>query len=150
MIVNENSQKSNEECETVQQLKEDLNRLTVESMQTRETIQSESTKEMDELRGNLALKEEMHQKAVAEIHNLRSDIASQSDNLRELSAKFMEQQRELAEVKKANVLLRSREINADVQANQKEQEFAELKEENAFLKAQVTEASAENHFSFLI
>lgn len=102
------------------------------------------------MKENHAKEEERVKKAGTEIQNLRSQIAAQDRNLMELTAKITEQQTELTNLQKANVILRSKEINADIQTNQKDQEFTEVKEENEFLKAQVTLHHINGHiFIFL-
>ncbi len=88
---------------------------------------------------SLAREEERYQKANEEIQKMKSEIELQNRNLNELSAKIAQQQAELNELQKANVILRSKGINADIQAHQKDPEFTEIKEENEFLKAQVIE-----------
>lgn len=141
MIVNENGQKSNEDNETVRRLKDELNQMSMQNIQIREMVQTDYTQQVDQLKESLAREEERYRKANEEIQMMRSQIELQNRNLNELSAKVAEQQAELNEMQKANVILRSKEINADIQAHQKEQEFTEMKEENEFLKAQVINRS---------
>ncbi len=137
MIVNENGLKSNEDNETVRRLKDELNQMSIQNIQIRETVQNDYTQQVDQLKESLAREEERYQKANEEIQKMKSEIELQNRNLNELSAKIAQQQAELNEFQKANVILRAKEINADIQAHQKEQEFTEIKEENEFLKAQV-------------
>lgn len=93
--------------------------------------------EIRELKETLAKEEERFQKANSEIQILKSKIETQDRSFVELTNKVTQQQAELTDFQKANVILRSKEINADIQAQEKDQQFSELKEENEFLKAQV-------------
>lgn len=142
MIVNENGQKSNEDIETVRKLKDELNEMSIQNIQIREMAQSSYVQQIDQLKDSAGQYADQCQKANIEILNLRSTMESQVRSLQELTAKITEQQAELTDIQKANVILRSKEINADIQKHQKEQEFTEMKEENEFLKAQVTQLIA--------
>lgn len=136
-IVNENDQKSNVDTETVRKLKDELNQMSIQNIQMRESVQMDYLQEMEQLKGNLAWEQAQYQKANSEIQNLRSKLESQDRNLLEITAKITEKEAELNDLQKTNVILRSKEINSDIQLHQKDQEFTELKEENEFLKAQV-------------
>lgn len=137
MIVNENGQKSNEDTETVRKLKDELNSMSIENIQIRETVQSEYIQQIGQLKESLARETEENQRVNNEVQNLRSKMETQDRNLTELTAKITEQEAQLIDLQKVNVILRSKEINADIQAHQKDQEIAEIKEENEFLRAQV-------------
>lgn len=137
MIVNESGEKSNEDNETVQKLKDDLNRMSIENIQMRESTHQDYSKQIDELKGNLILSESRHQDAVDAIENLQMELDARNESYHELAMKFSEQQKALNELEKSSVAMRSKEIAADIEAHQKDQLCAELKEENSFLKAQV-------------
>lgn len=137
MIVNENSQKSTDDNETVRKLKDELNQVSIQNIEIREMVETDYKQQIFQLKESLARESANFERANSEIQNLRSKIESQDHSLNVLTAKITDQQTELTEIQKANVVLRSKEINADIQAHQKDQEFTEIKEENDFLKAQV-------------
>lgn len=138
LIVNENGQKSNEDSENVRKLKDELNEMSVQNIQIREMVQTDYVKQIDQLKESVAEYAEQYREAIIEIQNLRTKIESQDRSLNESTAKITEQQAELTDLQRENVILRSKEINADIRKHQNEQEFNEIKEENEFLKAQVT------------
>ncbi|KAG4066977.1 hypothetical protein HA402_007725 [Bradysia odoriphaga] len=151
MIVNENGQNASEDREKVRQLKDELNQISIQNVQIREVVQNEYVQQIDQLKESLAREQERYQKLKSDndkwimefdlqcrkVTELTEQVAEKQTDLAELQAKNAEQQTELTEMQKAIVLLRSKEINADIQAHQKEQEFVEMKEENEFLKAQL-------------
>lgn len=137
MIVNENGHNANEDREKVRQLKDELDQISIQNIQIRESVQSEYSQQIDQLKESLARENERYQKMKSENEKWKVEFDRQNNMLNELTAQVAEQEMEMGEMQKANVLLRSKEINADIQAHQKEQEFAEIKEENEFLKAQV-------------
>lgn len=137
MIVNENSLKSTDDNETVRKLKDELNQVSIQNIEIREMVETDHKQQIFQLKESLARESANFERANSEIQNLRSTIESQDHSLNVLTAKITDQQAELTDIQKANVILRSKEINADIQAHQKDQEFTEIKEENEFLKAQV-------------
>lgn len=136
-IVTENDQKTNEDTETVRKLKDELNQMSIQNIQIREIAQMDYIHQIEQLKGNLAWEEAQCQKANSEIKNLKSKLDSQDRNLLEITAKIAEKEAEAKVLQEVNIVLRSKEINADIQAHQKEQVFTDIKEENEFLKAQV-------------
>ncbi|XP_037046614.1 NF-kappa-B essential modulator isoform X2 [Bradysia coprophila] len=151
MIVNENGQNASEDREKVRQLKDEINQISIQNIQIREVVQNEYVQQIDQLKESLVREQERYQKLKSDndkwimefdlqrlkVTELTDKVTERQNDLAELTAKNAEQQTELTEMQKAIVLLRSKEINADIQAHQKEQEFAEIKEENEFLKAQL-------------
>lgn len=151
MIVNENGQNAKEEREKIRQLKDELNQISIQNIHIREVVQNEYVHQIDELKESLAREQMRYEKLKAEnnkwitefetqrhmIAELTAKVADQQTELAALTAQTAEQQTEMTEMQKANVLLRSKEINADINAHEKEREIAEIKEENEFLKAQV-------------
>lgn len=157
MIANENGQKTYEDNENVRKLKDELNKISIENIQAQEMVSeiyksigqsialtryfffqnSSYLQQIDQLKEHLSAEEERLKNATSVIQSLKLKIEKQDETLSDLDKTVEKQRKDIAELQKDNVRLRSKEINFDIQIHQRDQQFGEIKEENEFLKAQV-------------